>query len=329
MTDFFCGKVCLVTGGTGTFGVNMADLLLNTLRVKKLRILARGEERMRQMAERFAAHIVPGGPLTFLVGDVRDIGRLRLALHGVDVVLHAAAMKQIPLCEYNPLEAVATNVMGTENVIRACLDNGVGRMLLISSDKAAGGPLNLYGATKMCAERLVMAANAYSGGRNPKPIFAAVRYGNVAGSTGSAVHVWRKQAADGQPLTITDADMTRFWWSARQAVEWTASVVENMEPGCVYVPIIPSVCMLDIARCVAQEAGEWIGIHPWYVETGIRPGEKLHEVLVSGEEMGMAELQNDRWCIRYDKAMRGPMAPYTSRDCERRLTGAEALRLCA
>ncbi len=311
-------EVVLCTGGSGFFGNALASHLL-PLGVKKLRIFSRGEERQRVMAERFSEYMKPGGSLTFGIGDVRDLDRLRLAFRGVTTVFHAAALKQIPTCEASPWEAVATNVLGTEQVLRAALECGVRRVLFISSDKAAGGPTNLYGATKMCAEKLVISSNAYAGGMSPRPIFAVVRYGNVAGSTGSVVHVFREQMKQDGWVKVTDPAMTRFWWTAEDAVRFAVRVAGIMEPGCLYVPQLPSVRIRDIALEFCSES--------LIQYTGIRTGEKLHEVLISADEMVRAEPLDGMWIIRPDGKECGVKVPYNSRDNDRWLTGAQAVKM--
>ncbi len=311
-------EVCLVTGGTGTFGNALASYLL-PLGVKKLRIFSRGEERQRTMAERFSEYTRPGGSLTFGIGDVRDLDRLRMAFRGVTTIFHAAALKQVPSCNASPFEAIKTNIMGTQEVLQAALECGVRRVVFISSDKAAGGPANLYGATKMCAEYLVVASNAYAGGMNPRPAFCVARYGNVAGSTGSVVQVFREQLSRDGYVQITDPAMTRFWWMAADAVRFAVRVAEIAEPGCIYVPRLPSVKIMDIALALCGE--EQIKV------VGIRVGEKLHETLLSGEEMSRVEPMDGGWVVRPDALERGACVSYTSRDNGRFLTGIEAIRM--
>jgi UDP-N-acetylglucosamine 4,6-dehydratase len=315
-------ETVLITGGTGTFGQAMARYLLER-GVGKLRILSRGEERQRQMAVQFGDFTKPGGPLTFGIGDVRDVQRLRMAFRGVSMVFHAAALKQIPVCEYSPFEAVQTNIIGTQNVLQAAMDCSVQKVILISSDKAAGGAVNLYGATKMCAERLTIAANAHAAGMRPRPIFGVVRYGNVVGSTGSVIHAFREQHKQGGVLYVTDPEMTRFWWTADQAVDFTARVASELKAGYIYIPKLPSVRIMDIAK--AMYPSDTIRI------SGMRQGEKLHETLVSAEEMVRAIPGNCMWLIPpfadSDTGAKGLYVAYTSRDNDCWLTGEEAVRI--
>jgi UDP-N-acetylglucosamine 4,6-dehydratase len=210
--------------------------------------------------------------LRYFIGDVRDLDRMKRAFQGVDIVVHAAALKQVPACEYNPFEAVKTNILGTENVIDAALDMGVKKVLAISTDKAVN-PVNLYGVTKLAAEKLVIQSNSYAGGRETR--LSCVRYGNVVGSRGSVVPVFLKQRASGR-LTVTDERMTRFWISLEQGVHFVIRCIEQMHGGEVFVPKIPSMKVKDLAAAVAPEAE--------IAYTGIRPGEKLHEVLISEDE---------------------------------------------
>ncbi|MFC2028973.1 UDP-N-acetylglucosamine 4,6-dehydratase (inverting), partial [Chloroflexota bacterium] len=210
--------------------------------------------------------------LRFFIGDVRDQDRLRRAMNGVDIVIHAAALKQVPACEYNPMEAIKTNIIGTSNVVEAALDAGVRKVLAISTDKAVN-PVNLYGATKLAAEKLVIQSNAYAAGASTR--YSCVRYGNVVGSRGSVVPVFIKQRQSGK-VTITDERMTRFWLSLEQGVRFVIKCIEQMEGGEVFVPKIPSMKVVDLAQAIAPEAE--INV------VGIRPGEKLHEALISEDE---------------------------------------------
>jgi UDP-N-acetylglucosamine 4,6-dehydratase len=258
----------LVTGGTGSFGKAFTRAMLDRCRPKKLIIFSRDELKQHEM--RLAGFDHPS--MRYFIGDVRDLGRLSRAVEGVNVVVHAAALKQVPACEYNPIEAVRTNVDGARNVIEAALDRGVQRILALSTDKAVN-PVNLYGATKLVAEKLFVQANAY---RGIKPTaFSCVRYGNVVGSRGSVVPVFREQAKTGR-LTITDERMTRFWLTLEQGVSFVIRCVEQMHGGEVFVPKIPSTRVVDLARAIAPQARHEV--------VGIRPGEKVHEVLVCEDE---------------------------------------------
>jgi UDP-N-acetylglucosamine 4,6-dehydratase/5-epimerase len=210
--------------------------------------------------------------LRYFLGDVRDVDRLRRAMHGVDIVVHAAALKQVPACEYNPMEAIKTNILGSSNVIEAALDAGVKKVLALSTDKAVN-PINLYGATKLAAEKLFVQSNAYAGGMATR--FSCVRYGNVVGSRGSVVPIFLQQRQSGK-LTITDARMTRFWLTLEQGARFVIRCIEQMHGGEVFVPKIPSMKIEDLARAIAPQAELDV--------VGIRPGEKLHEVLISEDE---------------------------------------------
>jgi len=261
-------KVILVTGGTGSFGRKFVDVILRDHTPAKVIVFSRDELKQHEM--RTAGFDHPS--LRYFIGDVRDLLRLRRAMQGVHIVVHAAALKQVPACEYNPIEAIMTNIMGGRNVVEAALDCGVERVMALSTDKAVN-PINLYGATKMAAEKLFVQSNAYAGGTGTR--FACVRYGNVVGSRGSVVPVFFQQRDKGR-ITITDERMTRFWLSVEQGVRFTIRCIEQMEGGEVFVPRIPSMRVVDLARTIAPESAIEV--------IGIRPGEKLHEVLVSEDE---------------------------------------------
>lgn len=262
----FDGKVILVTGGTGSFGQKFAEIVLREHNVKALRILSRDELKQLQMAQRFSVDRI-----RFFIGDVRDRDRLYRAMNGADVVVHAAALKQVPAAEYNPLEAVKTNIDGAANVIDAAIDAGVPTVMFIGTDKAVH-PVNLYGATKLVAEKLFIQANSYAGG---KTRFSCVRYGNVVGSRGSVIQLFLQQRNNGS-VTITDEKMTRFWITLEQGVRFVVSCIERMVGGEVFIPKIPSMRLIDIVDAIAPGAKkEFIGI---------RPGEKVHEELITREE---------------------------------------------
>lgn len=263
----FNDKVVLVTGGTGSFGRRFAATLLQRFNVKKLIIFSRDELKQSEMQRELS-----GRNVRYFIGDVRDLERLRRAMRGVDVVVHAAAMKQVPACEYNPFEAVKTNVIGAANIIEAAIDAGVERVMAISTDKAVN-PVNLYGATKLCAEKIFVQGNAYA--VHGRPRFSCCRYGNVIGSRGSVVPLFAEQRKTGA-VTVTDARMTRFWLPLERGVDFVLSSIDMMQGGEVFVPKIPSMKILDLAEAVAP------GCKVRY--TGIRPGEKLHEELVSADE---------------------------------------------
>ncbi len=261
-------KVVLVTGGTGSFGKKFTRLMLDEVQPAKVIIYSRDELKQHEMRE--AGFDDPR--LRYFIGDVRDRDRLVRAFHGVDIVVHAAALKQVPACEYNPMEAIKTNILGSSNVIDAALDAGVGRVLALSTDKAVN-PVNLYGATKLAAEKLFIQSNTYAAGTQTR--FSCVRYGNVVGSRGSVIPVFLKQRQSGK-ITITDDRMTRFWISLEQGVRFVINCLEQMRGGEVFVPKIPSMRVADLAAVVAPDAEIEI--------IGIRPGEKLHEVLISEDE---------------------------------------------
>ena len=262
--------VVLITGGTGSFGKKFIDIMLREYRPKKLIVFSRDELKQHELQQFYAAR--RESSLRFFIGDVRDRERLERAFRGVDVVVHAAALKQVPACEYNPFEAILTNVMGAKNIIDAALDQNVRKVLALSTDKAVN-PLNLYGATKLCAEKLFVQGNTYAGGAGLR--FSCVRYGNVVGSRGSVIPLFLEQKKEGR-ITITDPRMTRFWITLDQGARFVIRCIERMEGGEVFVPRIPSVNIMDLAKTIAPEAK---------IETiGIRPGEKLHEVLISEDE---------------------------------------------
>ena len=258
----------LITGGTGSFGKAFARELLRRHRPRVVRIFSRDELKQHQMQEEG----ISGPTLRYFIGDIRDRDRLSMAVRGVDLIVHAAALKQVPACEYNPFEAVKTNILGTENVLSAALEHGVERVLTLSTDKAVN-PVNLYGATKLCAERITVEANSYAGGRDIR--FSCVRYGNVLASRGSVVQAFERQRERGE-VAVTDMRMTRFWIGLEQAVAFVASCVESMPWGEVFVPKSPSMRIADLARLVAPGCR--------IREIGIRPGEKIHEILVTRDE---------------------------------------------
>jgi len=264
----FDGKQVLVTGGTGSFGKRFVARLLKDHKIKRVTIFSRDELKQSELAEKYKDE----KRVRFLLGDIREQDRLQRAFHGIDIVIHAAALKQVPTLEYNPFEAVKTNIIGAENIINAAIDQGVERVVALSTDKAVN-PVNLYGATKLCMEKLFISGNSYAGGFKTR--FSAVRYGNVLGSRGSVYHVFRQRKASGE-LPITDERMTRFWITLDQGIDTVYFAAENMSGGEVFVPKIPSMKVVDFARAVAPECK--------IKNMGIRPGEKLHEVLLTEEE---------------------------------------------
>lgn len=261
------GKTILVTGGTGSFGKKFAEIVLREFSPKSVRIYSRGELKQFEMENSFNDE-----RLRFLIGDVRDRDRLYRAMNRVDIVVHAAALKQVPACEYNPIEATKTNINGAVNVIDAAIDNHIEKVMALSTDKAVH-PVNLYGATKMVAEKLFIQGNSYTG--EGKTRFSCVRYGNVIGSRGSVIPVFKEQKKTGT-LTITDERMTRFWITLEEGVHFVINCIERMIGGEIFVPKIPSTNVMDLAEVIAPEAEKKV--------VGIRPGEKLHEVLLTEDE---------------------------------------------
>jgi UDP-N-acetylglucosamine 4,6-dehydratase len=275
----------LITGGTGSFGKKFTEIMLREYHPKKLIIFSRDELKQHQMRQIYDDR-VPGSPIRYFIGDVRDRDRLYRAFNGVDVVVHAAALKQVPACEYSPFEAVLTNVLGAKNVIDAAINCGVKRVMAISTDKAVN-PINLYGATKLCAEKLFVQGNSYSGEGGPR--FSCARYGNVVGSRGSVVPLFLEQRKNGK-ITVTDPRMTRFWITLEQGVRFVIKCIEIMHGGEIFVPKIPSMNILDLAKAIAHDCEvEYIGI---------RPGEKLHEVLISEDEARHTVELDDMYIIQ-------------------------------
>ncbi len=279
--DWLEGKSVLVTGGTGSFGQKFIRHLLKHSKVQRLIVFSRDELKQSIMQRDIPD---PERRLRFFLGDVRELPRLERAFRGVDYVVHAAALKQVPLLEYNPFEAVKTNILGTQNVISAAIDQKVKRVILVSTDKAAN-PANLYGATKLCAERLTIAANAYAG---TQTLFGAVRYGNVVGSRGSIVQLIDEQRKAGQ-VTLTHPDMTRFWITLNQGVELVLFALSTMHGGEIFIPKIPSMKVTSLIKALAGDAAVKI--------IGIRPGEKMHELLITAEEARRAREFDDHYVI--------------------------------
>ncbi|MBE9524772.1 MAG: UDP-N-acetylglucosamine 4,6-dehydratase (inverting) [Chloroflexi bacterium] len=302
-------QTILVTGGTGSFGKKFIEVLLAEYQPAKLIIFSRDELKQHEM--RVAGFDHPS--LRYFIGNIRDLPRLRRAMQGVDIVVHAAALKQVPACEYNPMEAVKTNIIGTSNVADAAIDAKVKKVLALSTDKAVT-PVNLYGATKLTAEKLVVASNAYAGDMQTR--LSCVRYGNVVGSRGSVVPLFIRQREKSNKLTITDDRMTRFWLSLDHGVRFVISNIECMHGGEVFVPKIPSTKIIDLARVIAPHAEIEV--------IGIRPGEKLHEMMISRDESRSTIELEDRFIVepegapwfRYDWRVDGNPVPdgfkYTS-----------------
>ena len=257
----------LVTGGTGSFGKHFCKIMLDKYHPKVIRIYSRDELKQHEMRQEFGEDL-----FRYFIGDVRDADRLKRAMEGVDIVVHAAALKQVPACEYNPLEAVKTNIHGAQSVIDAAIDVGVKKVVALSTDKAVN-PVNLYGATKLCAEKIFIQGNAYSGPRGTR--FSCVRYGNVIGSRGSVIPLFKEQRKSGT-ITITDTRMTRFWLTLDQAVELVIKALCHMQGGEIFVPKIPSMKITDLAQVIAPDCRIEV--------IGMRPGEKIHELLITEEE---------------------------------------------
>lgn len=282
MERYLDGKAVLVTGATGSFGRRFVDLVLKERRISRLVVYSRDELKQEEMRTR---HGFVDERIRYFIGDVRDHERLYRAMAGIDVVVHAAALKQVPALEYNPIEAVKTNIVGAENTINAAIDRGVKRVMALSTDKAVN-PINLYGATKLVAEKLFAQGNVYADPRGTK--FACTRYGNVIGSRGSVIPLFLQQRQTGE-ITLTDERMTRFWITLTQGVRFVIRCIEEMVGGEVFVPKLPSMRMKDLAEVVAPGCR--------IRSIGIRPGEKLHEVLVSRDEAAYAHEFDDMYVI--------------------------------
>jgi UDP-N-acetylglucosamine 4,6-dehydratase len=279
----FDGKSILITGGTGSFGKRYVQTLLRLYSPRRLVIYSRDELKQFEMQQEFNQEC-----MRYFIGDVRDRDRLVQAMNGVDYVIHAAALKQVPAAEYNPMECIKTNIHGAENVIHAALVNNVEKCIALSTDKAAN-PINLYGATKLVSDKLFVAANNLAGGSRTR--FAAVRYGNVDGSRGSVVPFFKKLIAEGcEHLPITDARMTRFWITLQQGVDFVLKNFERMKGGEIFVPKIPSVKVVDLASAMAPKLPHKI--------VGIRPGEKLHEIMCPADDSHLTFEFADHYVIK-------------------------------
>ncbi len=279
----FNDKSILITGGTGSFGKQYVKTLLERYHPKKLIIYSRDELKQYEMQQDFHDSC-----MRYFIGDVRDRDRMTQAMRGVDYVIHAAALKQVPAAEYNPMECVKTNIYGAENVIHAALANDVEKVIALSTDKAAN-PINLYGATKLASDKLFVAANNVAGGHRTR--FAAVRYGNVVGSRGSVVPFFMKRISDGADhLPITDARMTRFWITLQQGVDFVLTDFARMQGGEIFVPKIPSVRIVDLASAMAPHLPQRI--------VGIRPGEKVHEVMCPADDSHLTLEFGDHYVIK-------------------------------
>jgi UDP-N-acetylglucosamine 4,6-dehydratase/5-epimerase len=279
------GKSILITGGTGSFGKKFVQVLLEHYKPERLIVFSRDELKQFEMSQKWNIKKYPC--IRYFIGDVRDRDRLNRAFRDVDYVVHAAALKQVPAAEYNPEEAIKTNILGAMNIIDAALNNNVKKVLALSTDKACN-PVNLYGATKLCSDKLFTAANVYRG-FDKKTVFSVVRYGNVLGSRGSVVPFFTERAKTGS-LPITDPRMTRFWITLDQAVHFVVKVLEISKGSEIFVPKIPSMKIIDLANAIAPECSHEI--------VGIRPGEKLHEVLIGEDEGRNATEYKDCYVIR-------------------------------
>ena len=297
MSKLDCASV-LITGGTGSLGKALVEYLLRETKIRRIAIFSRDELKQQHLRTQFQ----DDPRLRWFLGDVRDLDRLKRAFHGVDYVIHAAALKQVDTGEYNPMEFIKTNVLGSQNVIDASIDAGVKRVLALSTDKASS-PINLYGATKLTADKLFVAANNYS--FTYGTTFAVVRYGNVMGSRGSVIPFFREIAAQGKPLPITDLRMTRFWISIESAVEFVIDSLEMMSGGELYVPRIPSMKIIDLANAVVPGAK--------LIEIGMRPGEKLHEEMISADDSRRTFILENRFVVTPVAAEWGYKPPKGSR----------------
>jgi len=278
------GKKILITGGTGSFGKKFTQIVLKSYKPKKLIILSRDEQKQHEMALRFPD--TKYNCMRYFIGDVRDKERLNRAFNGLDYVIHAAALKHVPAAEYNPFEAVKTNIIGAQNVINVAIDQKVKKVIALSTDKAAN-PVNLYGATKLCSDKLFIAGNAYVG--RDHTIFSVVRYGNVLGSRGSVIPYFLKQKEFGV-FPITDPEMTRFWITLEQGVGFVLKCLDRMVGGELFVPKIPSMNIMDLAKAICSDCKTEI--------IGIRPGEKLHEVMVPKDEAHKTIEYEDHYVIQ-------------------------------
>lgn len=289
--NFWKGKMVLVTGGTGSFGKRFIKILLKEYPVNRVVIFSRDELKQEEMRTVYGFN---DKRLRYFIGDVRDKTRLDRALVDIDIVVHAAALKQVPSCEYNPIEAVETNIRGAENIINAAIDNKVSRVIALSTDKAVN-PINLYGATKLVAEKLFIQGNNYSSRDGTK--FSCVRYGNVVGSRGSVIPLFLHQKKNGF-ITMTSKEMTRFWLTLEQGVRFVIKSIEIMCGGEVFVPKIPSMKIVELAKAITPESKIKI--------IGVRPGEKIHETLISTDETKNAYRFKDMFIIRPTNLFREP-----------------------
>lgn len=288
------GASVLITGGTGSLGKSLVHYLLTETKVRRIAVFSRDELKQHDLR----IHFKDDPRLRWFLGDIRDLDRLKRAFHGVDFVIHAAALKQVDTGEYNPMEFIKTNVLGSQNVIDASIDAGVKRVIALSTDKASS-PINLYGATKLTADKLFVAANNYS--YTYGTTFSVVRYGNVMGSRGSVIPFFKNLAEQGRPLPITDLRMTRFWISIKDAVKFVVDSLEMMKGGELYVPRIPSMKIIDLAHAISAESK--------LEEIGLRPGEKLHEEMISADDTRRTVILDNRFIVTPVVAEWGYSAP--------------------
>ncbi len=279
----FNGKNILITGGTGSFGKKFTELLLQNYKPNKIIIYSRDELKQYEMSQQF-----PHTCMRFFIGDVRDVERLKSAMYNVHFVIHAAALKHVPIAEYNPMECIKTNIYGAQNVIDATLECGVQKVIALSTDKAAN-PINLYGATKLASDKLFIAANNIKGGRRTQ--FSVVRYGNVIGSRGSVIPLFKRLVEQGaKELPITDTEMTRFWITLEQGATFVLKNFQRMRGGEIFIPKIPSMKMVDLAKAIAPHLGIKV--------IGIRAGEKLHEVMIPRDDSHLSLEFHDHFIIQ-------------------------------
>jgi UDP-N-acetylglucosamine 4,6-dehydratase/5-epimerase len=299
---FTSGASILITGGTGSFGRKCVEILLKHYEPKRLVVFSRDEQKHVDM-ERNQFPNSRHPQLRYFVGDVRDLPRLQRALRGIDVVIHAAAMKHVPMAEYNPQECIATNVIGAQNVISACIDVGVERIIALSTDKAVS-PVNLYGATKLCSDKLFVAANALAGGDGPR--FSVVRYGNVVGSKGSVIPFFLREREKGV-LPVTDRRMTRFWITLDQGADFVLKSLSGMHGGEIFVPKLPSMRLMDLAKTIGPDCR--------IEDVGIRPGEKLHESLITVDDAPQTLEFDDSYIIQPSFSWWDKNRPEDGRTC--------------
>ena len=292
MKNLFKGSDILITGGTGSFGKTAIKVILKKLKPKRLIVFSRDEFKQFKMSNEIKD--AEARRLRFFIGDIRDKDRLARAMNNVEYVIHAAAMKHVNACEYNPMEAIKTNVIGAENIISTSIDCKVKKVIALSTDKAAN-PSNLYGATKLCSDKLFIAANNLAGGNTTK--FSVVRYGNVLGSRGSVVEVFKNILKQGKSsIPITHPQMTRFWITLEQGVNFVLSSFDDMKGGEIFIPKIPSMKVTDLAKCIAPDTKQKI--------IGIRPGEKLHEMMITKEDASSTFEFKDRYIILPDNVFK-------------------------